>query len=57
MLPQTLRCNSISYRKGFVERSCVRYGCVTLEWWSVRSETDLSGVDIRDRRISDDVIE
>ena len=54
MLPQTIRCNSISYRKGFVEVSRVHNGCVNLESWSVNSETEISGIDIRDERIGDD---
>jgi hypothetical protein len=54
MLPQTIRCNSISYRKGFVEVSRVHDGCVNLESWSVPSETEISGVDIRDGCIDDD---
>ena len=54
MLPQTIRCNSIAYRKGFVEVSRVHDGCVNLESWSVHSETEISGIDIRDERIGDD---
>ena len=54
MLPQTIRCNSIAYRKGLVEVSRVHDGCVNLESWSVRSEAEISGVDIRDERIGDD---
>ena len=54
MLPQTISCNSISYRKGFVEVSRVHDGCVNLESWSVRAETEISGVDIRDGCIDDD---
>lgn len=56
MLPQTIRCNSISYRKGFVEVSRVHDGCVNLESWSVQPETEIAGVDIRDGRIDDDDI-
>lgn len=56
MLPQTIRCNSISYRKGFVEVSRVHDGCVNLESWSVHSEAEISGVDVRDERIDDEDI-
>ena len=56
MRPQTIRCNSIAYRKGFVEVSRVHDGCVNLESWSVHSEAEISGVDIRDERIDDDDI-
>ena len=55
MLPQTIRCNSIAYRKGFVEVSRVHDGCVNLESWSVHSEAEISCVDIHDRRIDDDI--
>ena len=56
MLPQTIRCNSIAYRKGFVEVSRVHDGCVNLESWSVHSEAEISGIDIRDERIDDEDI-
>jgi hypothetical protein len=56
MLTQTIRCNSIVYRKGFVEVSRVHAGCINLESWSVRSETEITDVDIRDERIGDDDI-
>ena len=56
MLPQTIRCNSIAYRKGFVEVSRVHDGCVNLESWSVHSEAEISSVDVRDGRIGDDDI-
>ncbi len=56
LLPQTIRCNSISFRKGFIEVSRVHDGCVNLEAWSVHSETEISGVEIRDGRIDDDDI-
>ena len=56
MLPQTIRCNSISYRKGFVEVSRVHDGCVNLESWSVHSEAEISGIGIRDERIADEDI-
>ena len=56
MQPQSIRCNSIAYHKGFVEVSRVHDGCVNLESWSVHSETDISGVGIRDERIDDELI-
>ena len=56
MPPQTIRCSSIAYRKGFVEVSRVHDGCVNLESWSVNSEVEISGVDIRDERIDDEDI-
>ena len=56
MPPQTIRCNSISYRKGFVEVSRVHDGCVNLESWSVHSEAEISGIDIHDERIDDEDI-
>ena len=56
MLPKTILCNSIRYRKGFVEVSRVHDGCVNLESWSVNSETEISGVDLHDGRIDDDDI-
>ena len=36
--------------------SRVHDGCVNLESWSVHSETEVSGVDIRDGRFGDDDI-
>ena len=56
MLTQTIRCNSIHYRKGFVEVSRVHNGCVNLESWSVNSESEISGVYVHDGRVDDDDI-
>ena len=56
MLPQTIPCNSIVYRKGFVEVSRVHDGCINLESWSVHPETEISGVDVRDGSIGEDDI-
>ncbi len=36
-------CNSVSYRKGFIEVSAnIHQGCVNLETWSIHPDVDMS---------------
>jgi hypothetical protein len=49
MEPIRLKCNSIGYRKGFIEVSAnIHPGCINLETWDIESHVDISGIDIRD---------
>ena len=57
MTPLKFRCDTIDYRKGFIEITPgIHGGCVNLECWQIQNDLDISGMDLLDQRISDEAI-
>ena len=57
MTPLKFRCDTIYYRKGFVEITPgIHAGCINLECWQIQNDLDISGMDLLDQRIADEAI-
>jgi len=49
-----IKCNAISYRKGFIEVIPeIHQGCINIETWEIHSEFDLDGIDLVDSQLPD----
>jgi len=49
-----IKCNAISYRKGFIEvLPEIHPGCINIETWEIQSKFDLDGVDFEDSQLPD----
>lgn len=51
MSSSKIKCNAVSYRKGFLEITPnIHEGCVNLETWGVHSEVDITNLDMIDEQ-------
>ncbi len=39
-----IACNSINYRKGFIEVADIHEGCINIETWIIHPDFDLSSI-------------
>ena len=58
MRPVKLKCNSVFYRKGFLEISAgIHAGCVNLEAWDIEPSLDISALEIGSDAFPEDAIQ
>ena len=57
MKSNRIKCNSINYRKGYVDVSeDVHQGFINIETWSVHPDCDISDIDLTDDSLPDEAV-
>jgi len=52
-----IKCNSIDYRKGYVEvRGDIHPNCINLEIWNIHPDIDISELDLGDDAMPDEAV-
>jgi hypothetical protein len=52
-----IKCNSIEYRKGYIEvRGDIHADCVNIEAWNVHPDIDITDLDLGDNSMPDDAV-
>ena len=57
MNKSSIRCNAVSYRKGFIEVAAgIHTGSINLECWNIHPDIEITASDIRDLDFPDDAV-
>ena len=52
-----IKCNSIEYRKGFVEvRGDIHNDCINVETWNIDPDVNITNVNLEDNSLKDESI-
>jgi len=57
MSKNLIKCNSIEYRKGYIEvRGDIHIECVNVEAWNIHPDIDISGIDLGDDSMPEEAV-
>lgn len=57
MSKNLIKCNSIEYRKGYIEvLGGIHTDCVNLEVWNIHPDVDITDIELGDDSMSDDAV-
>ena len=52
-----IKCNSIDYRKGYIEvRGDIHIDCVNIEAWNIHPDIDISVIDLGDNSMPEEAV-